>query len=171
MEKVIKIDDNTEIKLSNNIGWLYAYQDQFGHDIVPDLMPILGAVFELIEGMNESDISVRSAKSLINGVVGGGTATNALIELSGLRSTDMVNIIWALAKTADESIDPPYQWVRQFDVFPVDEIFPQAFTLVAQGVMSSKNWIRLQNAVADLRAPKAKTRKKKQASTTSSSQE
>lgn len=151
MEKIIKIDDSTEIRLSNNVGWLMEYQDQFGHDIVPDLMPVLGAVLELIEGMGGT-ISVKDARDLVKGIPAG-AAGSALVELSGLRMTDIINIVWALAKAADPNIDPPRQWVRQFDTFPLDVIVPEVFMLVAQGVMSSKNWTRLQRAAKDLQAP------------------
>lgn len=154
MEKIIKIDDSTEIRLSNNVGWLMEYQDQFGHDIVPDLMPALGAILELIEGMGGT-ISVKDAKDLVKDIPAG-AAGSALVELSGLRMTDIINIVWALAKAADPDIEPPRQWVRQFDTFPLDVIVPEVFMLVAQGVMSSKNWTRLQRAVADLQAPRRK---------------
>lgn len=170
MIKTIRIDEQNELTLSNNVGWLFEYRDQFGHDIVPDLMPVLGAILELIEGATEQGISIKEAKDAVK-AISGGAATGALIELAGLQMTDVINIVWALAKAADDSIPEPKRWVRQFEIFPLDLIVPEAFTLVAQGMMSSKNWTRLQKAVGDLRAPKKKNTKKRQGSTTLSSPE
>lgn len=149
MEKIITIDENTELKLSNNASWFMEYQEQFGHDIVPDIMPLVGAILELVEGMTENGMTVKDAKDIVNGIKGG-AASNALVELSGLRMTDFINIVWALAKTADETIDPPKQWIRQFDVFPMDLLVPEVFSLVASGAMTSKNWTRLQSGARSL---------------------
>ena len=38
MKKTIKLYKDCELTLSNNAGWLYEYREQFGHDIVPDIM-------------------------------------------------------------------------------------------------------------------------------------
>ena len=47
MEKTIKINSKTSLKVSNNIGWMLAYRDQFGRDIVPTLIPALTAALEI----------------------------------------------------------------------------------------------------------------------------
>ena len=41
---------NKEVRLSNNIGWTIIYRDQFGHDIVSSLTPMLAAGLDLISG-------------------------------------------------------------------------------------------------------------------------
>ncbi len=55
----------------------------------------------------------------------------------------VINVTWAMAKAADESIDPPKRWVRQFDAFPLDVIGPAIFDMVLKGFVSSKNLKRL----------------------------
>ena len=35
------------------------------------------------------------------------------------------NIIWLMAKTADNTLPPPLEWLEGFDVFPIIEIVPQ----------------------------------------------
>lgn len=150
MKKVIEIEGQT-FTLDNNVGWLLEYQDQFGHDILPDIMPILGAILEFLEGAMSSGVTMKDAKDITKAIQNG-AGTSSLIELAGFRMTDVIAIVWALAKTADPNIDPPRQWVRQYNPFPLDKLLPEVFGLVASGLMSSKNWNRLQTLVADLRA-------------------
>jgi hypothetical protein len=56
-----------------------------------------------------------------------------------------------MAKAADEDIDPPKRWVRQFDEFPLDVVVPAVYELVLKGFVSSKNLKRLKNVGASLK--------------------
>ena len=47
MEKTITIGDK-DVRLNNNIGWTMEYRDQFNHDIVPSLMPLLSTLMDVI---------------------------------------------------------------------------------------------------------------------------
>ena len=55
----------------------------------------------------------------------------------------VVNVTWAMAKAADENIEPPKRWVRQFDEFPLDVVGPAVFDMAMKGFISSKNLKRL----------------------------
>lgn len=171
MIKTIKLDEGVELTLSNSNVWLYEYQDQFGHDILPDLMPLLGAVLRLIENISEQGLSVKEAQEITKAVAGEG-GYDALIELAGLRITDLINIAWAMAKAADDSVPEPKKWLRSFEAFPLDIVVPEVFAMAAQGAMSRKNWTSLQQWIGKLRAPKEKKKKStKRNSATSPSQE
>jgi hypothetical protein len=63
----------------------------------------------------------------------------------------IINVTWAMAKAADEDIEPPKRWVRQFEEFPLDVIVPAVYELVLKGFVSSKNLKRLKKASASLR--------------------
>ena len=65
--------------------------------------------------------------------------------------TTIVNMTWAMAKAADETIDPPKQWVRQFNSFPVDVVAPAVYDLAMKGFVSSKNLTRLRSLIEKLR--------------------
>lgn len=143
MIKTITIDDK-EIQLDNNIGWAMIYKDQFGTDIIPALMPLFAGamdiISELLQKVGKTDeIDVREVLAEVDG----DALMNAVIHLSGLEFVDFINIVWALAKNADEKIPEPRKWVKQFDTFPVDEIAPEVVKLIAKGVISSKNMERL----------------------------
>ena len=150
MEKTIKIGDK-EVRLNNNVGWTMNYRDQFGHDIVPSIMPFfiggIDIIKGLIEGIEDSDgvdvagiLKAADTDALVD----------AAIHLSGVEMTDVINITWSLAKTADEDIPEPRIWVKQFETFPLDEIVPEVVALILAGMSSSKNLERLKRAIKDL---------------------
>ena len=141
MEKVIKIGSN-EVRLSNNVAWVMEYRDQFGKDILPAIMPLITTVSEGISTVLSeagTDITIESLSEAING-----RAMDVLLPLYQAEFVDLViNVTWAMAKAADEDIDPPKKWVRQFDTFPLDVVGPTIFELVVKGFVSSKNLTRL----------------------------
>lgn len=164
MKDIITLENGQEIALDNNLVWLMEYQDQFGEDIVPTLMPLVvsfaGFFGSLAEaGVDFDKLSINDAVGILNTEA----ALDAGIKLSAFSSTDMINIIWALAKAADDTIPPPRKWIRQFeDGFPLDLIVPKAAAIVAKGVVSSKNFEWLTADVKNkLQPKKAKTKKSK----------
>lgn len=143
MEKTIILEDK-EIKLNNNANWFFIYRDQFGHDIIPTLMPMLATTINLAMGLIDETgktdaVTIRDIVKIADS----DAMLNALVHLSGLEFVELINIFWALAKNADESIAEPSRWVKQFDTFPVDEIAPVIFSMIISGVISSKNWERM----------------------------
>lgn len=145
MEKTIKIGD-VDVKLSNNIGWAMAYRNQFDHDILPVIMPLLASGVDVIRALLDhvgegKEIGIADLLEIMEGE----EFMSALIHMSGFESVEVINITWALAKCADDTIEPPERWVRQFDVFPLDEIIPEVLKMITKGVISSKNWERLKS--------------------------
>lgn len=138
MEKIISIDNDTEIKVSNNISWLFAYRSQFERDIVPVLVPALNAAIEIFkevkEEVGDDGLTLDAIKRIPTEDL-----QSAVIELSGLELVDIIGIVWAMAKAADRNIAPPEVWVQQFEVFPLDIIIPEVIGLAAKGLFSSKN--------------------------------
>ena len=139
MIKTIKLNDEKELTLSNNLAWATIYRDQFGHDIVPDVMPILSAVLRLINEVKD----YTDVNQLIK-TVNFDTLQDTLIELCAFQFTDFINLVWAFAKANDDNTEAPEKWVRQFDEFPLDIIVPAVFELLTKGMISSKNLKSLQ---------------------------
>ena len=159
MRDIIKLENGQELILDNNLAWLMEYQDQFGEDILPTLMPILLSFTDLLGALADTDADLEhlTAKDIL-GILKTEAAMDAGIKLSTFNTTDLINIIWALAKTADDSIAPPKKWIRQFDNgFQLDIIMPKAAALIVKGVMSSKNIERLTAAWSRLQ-PKTKSK-------------
>ena len=150
MEKVIKIGKQ-EVRLNNNVAWTMEYRDQFGKDIVPTLMPVLASMMEgvstIISETGKTEISVSDIADSLQG-----RTMEILLPMFQVEFVDVVvNVTWAMAKAADETIAPPKQWVRQFDEFPLDTVGPAVYELVIKGFISSKNLKRLKKATASLK--------------------
>ena len=155
MEKTITIDGK-DVRLNNNIGWTMEYRDQFGRDIVPALMPLLGGLISITGGIIEEIGGTGGevdAATVIQ-AMSGEKIDDILLQLSQLEITDFINIVWALAKNADGSIQEPRRWVRQFETFPLDEILPVVGEMIIKSVTSSKNWERLQALAEGLKPTK-----------------
>lgn len=145
MEKTIKIGKKS-VKLNNNVSWAIVYRDQFGRDIIPTIMPLFASALDIISGIiNETgktdDIELTDLAKLADG----DSLLNAAIHLGGFEFTDLICITWALAKCADEDIPAPREWIEQFEIFPVDVVAPEVFSLIFKGVVSSKNLKRLED--------------------------
>ena len=140
MEKIIKIGKQ-EVKLSNNVAWTMEYRDQFGKDIVPTIMPLIASFMEGISTVvsNSETVDIKSIAEALEG-----RSMDVLLPMFQTEFVDIiVNVTWAMAKAADESIDPPKRWVRQFDTFPLDVVAPAVYDLALKGFVSSKNLKRL----------------------------
>ena len=150
MEKVINIGEH-EVKLNNNVAWTMEYRDQFGKDIVPALMPVLASIIEgvstIIAESGKTEITISDLAEAIQG-----KSIDVLLPMFQVEFVDtIINVTWAMAKAADENIDPPKRWVRQFEAFPLDVIVPAVYELVLKGFVSSKNLTRLKNLGASLK--------------------
>lgn len=151
MERTISINE-IDVTLNNNVNWFFIYKNQFGHDIVPTLMPLLATTINLAAGLlDETGKSENVQVRDILAIADSDAMINALIHLSGMEFTEVINIFWAMAKNADESIPEPSRWIRQFDVFPVDEIIPVLVEMIVSGVTSSKNLERVRNGLKNLK--------------------
>ena len=157
MEKIIKIGKQ-EVRLNNNVAWTMEYRDQFGKDILPAIMPLVASITEgaasiLSEADDNEAVTIASIASAIEG-----RSIEVLLPMFQAEFVDLViNVTWAMAKAADESIDPPKRWVRQFDSFPLDIVIPEVGGLVLKGFSSSKNLKRLKDAIKTTRVLQPKS--------------
>lgn len=151
MEKIIKIGKQ-EVRLNNNVAWTMEYRDQFGKDIIPVVMPLLASMVEgvstiMADAGKEGEISMEGIASALEG-----RAIDVLLPAFQAEFVDLiVNVTWAMAKAADENIEPPKRWVRQFDEFPLDIVGPAVFDLIMKGFVSSKNLKRLKKIGNDIK--------------------
>lgn len=155
MIKTVKVGEK-EVQLDNNIGWTLIYRDQFGRDILPDLMPMIAGAVDVVSGIiqNAEDNNEITLKSLA-GALDGDTIMNAIIHGSAFEFTTFLDIVWAMAKNADESIPEPEIWIKEFDEFPLDVIGVEAVKLIFKGLVSSKNLERLNGMIKSVQPTKA----------------
>ena len=150
MEKIIKIGKQ-DVKLNNNAAWTMEYRDQFGKDIIPAIMPVLASMLEgvssLIVEAGTDEIRIDTLASALEG-----RSMDILLPMFQVEFVDtIINVTWAMAKAADEDIDPPKKWIRQFETFPLDIVAPAVYELIFKGFVSSKNLKRLKNLGTSLK--------------------
>ena len=151
MEKIIKIGKQ-EVRLNNNVAWTMEYRDQFGKDILPVIMPLLASMIEgvstiMADAGKEGELTTTNIAEALEG-----RTMEVLLPAFQAEFVDLViNVTWAMAKAADENIEPPKRWVRQFDEFPLDIVGPAVFDLVLKGFVSSKNLKRLKKIGNDIK--------------------
>lgn len=150
MERTIKIDDKHSVRLNNNLAWMMIYREQTGKDVMADLYPVLDTVLALAWGvlqqMEGEKITLTGLKS-----VDRETLEDVVATAAGFEMTTLIDITWALAKCADDDIEEPKVWIRQFEVFPLDTILPEVFNLILEGSLNSKNLKRLRQLRESLR--------------------
>lgn len=144
MKKIIQIEDQS-IEVNSSMGWLFVYREQFGHDILPDILPLVDAIVEIFADLYSEDGELID--KLNDGLV-----DKVTITLSGLEFTTIVNIFWAMAKNCDSSIEEPKTWANKFEVFPMDQVATELFTLILSSSISSKNSERLLNKIKEIRS-------------------
>lgn len=143
MEKTIMIGDK-EVLLNNNAAWAMEYQEQFGKDILPVMLPMVATLAEGFASiLADTDGKKLNASRVADSLQG--RAMEILLPLVQVEFVDMVyNVTWALAKNADPGIPEPKKWIRQFDTFYLDEVVPEVYGMILQGFASSKNLRRLE---------------------------
>lgn len=164
MIKDITIYEDKTITLSNATEWAFIYSDQFGHDIVDTLAPVLSTGVQIIGGiLEELGDDTEIDKDAIVKLYDSDAIQRALIYFTTIKITDLINITWAMAKAADETIGTPRAWVKEnfTGEFPLDLIAPAVASLLVRGFVSSKNLERLQEQIEKLRPEKKKTKAKK----------
>ena len=145
MKKTIKIDDEQKFEINSSSGWLYAYQEQFGHDVLPVLLPAAEALLQTMADLMKDSKSDNVADILA--AADEETISNAFITLSGMQLTTVTNIVWSRAKNANDSIESPREWLNSFDVFPWDIVVPQVLSAALEACISKKKFDKLKETI------------------------
>lgn len=141
MIREIRIEDK-KIEIDSSAGWLYEYRDRFGHDILPDIMPIIESVLAAgISVLQESGGEVN--EKTIMDALNNDALVEAFIKVSGMETLTIFNIFWAMAYNANDMIQRPKEFFNQFERFPLDIVVPALFYTIIDSSISSKNAERL----------------------------
>ena len=136
MIKTIMIEDHP-IEVNSSLGWFFDYEEQFGNDILPDLLPLLDAALGALADLYDTDEDVNVFEKLDDEAI-----NRIIISLSSLKITTVVNILWAMYHNAGGT-KKPMEFINQFEVFPMDVVVPELFWLIVKSSVSSKNSQRL----------------------------
>lgn len=117
MEKTITIDDK-KIRVKSTGGTARRYRNQFGKDLISDMMKLY-PIYQLQEkGIDFDSLDIEVLQHLDFGI--------------------FENFLWAVAKTADDSIADPDSWFDEFDEMPIMDILPEIHDLMEKSMEISK---------------------------------
>lgn len=126
MEKTIIIDGRA-VQLKSTAATPLRYKAQFKRDFFSELLK-LAKLFS----SQTSDVATNQKEDGID------LNTISWEALDHLDFEVFYNFVWVLAKSADNTIPAPLDWLDQFDEFPIKEIFPQITDLLSSSIQSKK---------------------------------
>lgn len=130
MEKTVLIDGRqATFKATGGIG--YRYKAQFGREFLVDIQTLQ----EFMDSAEEKQKKVKGPDGKIT------FQKYTDYDYTKLSLESMYNILWTMAKTADESIPDPQAWLDSFDTFPVMDIWNQV-----QGIFTANLKTQAKNA-------------------------
>ena len=89
---------------------------------------------------------------MLTGLVNGDNIDDSDIgdKLYGMEITTVTNVIWALAKNADDNIPDVREWLDQFDTFPLADIVPEIMDVLVKSMVSEKKAKLLQERLEQI---------------------
>jgi hypothetical protein len=147
MIKTIDIDDKP-VKFDTSLAWMILYKAQFGDDPLSIIMPALQEAIPLVFVATSKDNKIDLNDLTESDIEG-------IADIFGtLEATQVLNIIWALAKNADNKIEEPMDWLHEFEYFPIDEIITQLVPALAETCISKKKYKALAQKIKKTRTAK-----------------
>lgn len=150
MEKTITIDGK-EVRFKASASFPLIYKANFNVDILTIIMPLLS---ELLGSMDD----IVSDKTLKEGTLE--LTPSALSEMLenvySLELIDVMNLLWTMAKCADDKIPDAMKWFGEFDEFPIVDIAVQVFPMLFESLFSKK---KFRGTIAPKKAAKKSTSK------------
>lgn len=148
MECTIKIDDR-DVKFNLSLSWAFCYKAQFGIDPLTVLIPAVKTILEIlakISNIDEMDLKTIQQKQK-EGEIDQFDIDDLFEPMDEFEATEILQLIWAFAKNADNEIPQPQEWFRDFKVFPLDEVFSTLLPSILQSIISTKKYKALMGAV------------------------
>ncbi|MEK5176286.1 hypothetical protein [Heyndrickxia sp. FSL W8-0496] len=115
MEKTVTIDGK-EIKFKSTGATPIRFKSQFGKDYFTEIMKL--GVLDKLNKIQDDDFSAE--------------------DLEGLDFEVFYNIAWAFAKTANNEIPDPLDWLDSFDEFPILDIVSELMEMITKTIQSKK---------------------------------
>ena len=129
MKKTIKIDGR-DVTFDSSFYFAIIYKNQYNRDIMSVLMPVIS---DVLKGSDELFSTARGTGEITPSMIG-----DALESIYSLEMTDIMGLIWAMAKMADENIPEPDEWFRSFEEFPIIDILDELKGIIIPSLVSKK---------------------------------
>lgn len=141
MIREIKIDKDNKFEINTSYGWLYTYKEHFGEDILPEIVPLMESAIGIAADIFENNDAV-DARDVISEIAG---------TIAGTEATTLTNVIWALAKNANDDLPNAREWYNSFETFPMDKVIPEAFWALCESTVSQKKVKSLKEQIKKFR--------------------
>jgi len=142
MLKTINLTEEKDLRLDSSLRWAVIYQSQTGHDILPDLLPILYAGADLaLEIAKATGMKGEDPAKIIQ-ALDSDTVKDAIVDLAGLQLTDLLTLVWSMARNAGDARSFE-EFVAWADPFPLDVIVPEIFEMLVRTLVAGKNADRI----------------------------
>ena len=120
MQKTINIDGR-DVKFKASASIIYRYKQYFQKDLLEVIMPFISVIYSGVAGDEEIDIQAIVDEAKYN-----------------LELTDITNIIWIMAKTADMEISEPADWYDEFDQFPLFDVASELVEILLPSMVTTE---------------------------------
>ena len=167
MEKTVKIGGQS-IPMKTTAGTPLRYKLQFGRDYFSELLKLakvlqpssdnqdarkselkknnLTELKEIAKGYGLSGFSKMNRGQIVKMILEVEFSSADIFdidkitfdELDYLDTTVIFNFVWVLAKTADDSIPEPLEWLDSLESLPLQEIMPEITDLLNASVKTKK---------------------------------
>lgn len=116
MEKTLTIDGK-QVRFKSTAAVAFRYKNQFQKDYLIELFKAISELQKVLH-IDTKDITLE--------------------QLADFDQERLLEIIWALAKTADPNIPEPLTWLDEFEEFPVRKIFIELHELIQKTIYGKK---------------------------------
>jgi hypothetical protein len=113
LERTLTIDGK-EVRFKSTGGTPMRYKAQFGRDFLADMMKLNALNRLKFDALDSSKFDL-------------------------LDFDPYYRLVWALAKTANDSIPDPIPWLDQFESFPIIKIARELQDMLASSIQEKKN--------------------------------
>lgn len=118
MEKTLTIDGQ-KVTFKSSGATPIRYRAQFNRDYFQDIIKMQKAAKESkLENKKPEEVTAE--------------------DLEGIDFEVFYRIVWVLAKTANKEISDLEDWLDDFEYFPIEEIVPELFDVIAASLQSKK---------------------------------
>lgn len=134
MEKTITIDGK-EVRFKATASFPLIYKANFNVDVLTMIMPLISEVVGGADGMVTEE-TFKTGSLLLTPE----TISMALEGVYSLELIDIMNLLWTMAKCADDEIPDPVKWFGEFDEFPIIDIAIETFPMLFSSLLSKKKF-------------------------------
>lgn len=139
MQKTITIGGK-DIIFKSSATFPIIFKNQFGYDILTILMPVIS---EILKGCDVFFEEIKTENFEIKPSIFG----ELLENVYSLEMVDLLNLIWAMAKSADKDIPEPLKWYDEFDEFPIYDVAKELAEILLPSLISKKKLMKIKQTL------------------------